>query len=61
MFNLEIWALAEGQLWNIAKRAQQFDLLSEKIWVEDKMEKEKRENKRRERREKIKGGGGMGD
>ena len=45
MFNLEIWALVEGQLWNIAKRAQQFDLLSEKIREKEKMEKEKRERK----------------
>ena len=33
-------SIREGQLWKIATRAQQFDLLCEKIRVKDKMEKE---------------------
>lgn len=52
MLNLENWAQAECQLGNIAKRAQQFNLLGEKRKSERKkrrIEKGKKEEKRRKR------------
>ena len=55
MINLENWAWAEWQLRNIAKRVQQFNLLSEKRQTEREKEKEK---KRGEGREKKNGRGG---
>ena len=42
MLNLENWAWAEGQLVNIAKRAQQFNLHSEERKSEGKKGKEKK-------------------
>jgi len=53
MLNLEIWAWAEGQLGNIAKRAQQFNLPGERRKSEGKKKgrkkKEKKVEKGRER------------
>ena len=51
MVNLENWAWAECHLGNIAKRAQQFNLLG----VKRKSERKKGEDKRGEGRENRKG------
>ena len=62
MLNLENWAQSECQLGNIAKRAQQFNLLGEERRSEGKKGEEKKweKIKRGEGREKRKGGGGKG-
>jgi len=56
MINLENWAWAEWQLRNIAKRVQQFNLLSEKRKTKGKrrMKREKKEEKGGKR--KMEGG-----
>ena len=59
MLNLENWAQSECQLGNIAKRAQQFNLLGEKRkCIGKKGEEKKRKIKKRRGREKRKGRGG---
>ena len=57
MLNLEIWAWAEGQLGNIAKRVQQFNLPGERRKSEGKKKggKKKRKKWRREGKEKRRG------
>ena len=53
MLHLEIWAWAEGELGNIAQRAQQFNLPVERIKSEGKggeKEREKKEKKGVERK-----------
>ena len=52
MLSLENWAWAVCQLGNIAKRAQQFNLHSEKERVKDKREKKRKKKEKGEKREK---------
>ena len=52
MLSLENWAWAECQLGNIAKRAQQFNLHSERESVKDKSENKKEKKEKGAKREK---------
>ena len=52
MLSLENWAWAECQLGNIAKRAQQFNLHSERKSVKDKSENKKEKKEKGAKREK---------
>ena len=45
MLNLKNWAWAECQLGNIAKRAQEFNVLGEKKKMKENREKKKRKEK----------------
>ena len=45
MLNLKNWAWAECQLGNIAKRAQEFNVLGEKKKMKENREKKKRKGK----------------